>query len=356
MNRTYSKHICFIGAGLAGGGMERALVTVANYAASKNYKVTIINLFITDIFFDLHPDIKLIWPQIDRAKNHRLVYAAKLIPYLRSTIKNIKPDTILSFGEWFNGYVILATLYIKIPIFVTDRMGPLLNLGFIVENARKILYKRANGIIAQSEIAAKILANKTKSKKIKVIPNALNQVDVVSPIKKNSIVCVGRLSREKGQDILIQAFASINDKNWKLDIVGDGPTMNNLIALSKTLKIEDKVIFHGHLKEFSNILGEAKIFVLPSLYEGFPNALIEAMSVPLACISSNCIAGPSDIIKHGINGMLVETGSVDELSKALNILINNEELQKNMAQEAYSVRKKYDKDIICSQYIDFILN
>ena len=102
------------------------------------------------------------------------------------------------------------------------------------------------------------------------------------------------------------------------------------------------------------MLGESEIFVLPSLHEGFPNALLEAMSVPIACISSNCTAGPADIIKHGINGLLVKPGDENELEEAINKLIENPELRKSMAEEAYKVRDRYNYEKIADEYVKFI--
>ncbi|MBK8547866.1 MAG: glycosyltransferase [Saprospiraceae bacterium] len=114
-------------------------------------------------------------------------------------------------------------------------------------------------------------------------------------------------------------------------------------------------IFYGHLKDFGKILGESDIFVLPSFYEGFPNALIEAMSVPLACISSNCVAGPSDIIQHERNGMLYEPGNIEELTTLLNILTGNTDLRQSLSNEAIKIRETLEFKKIAQQYLDFIL-
>ncbi len=349
------KHICFISAGLAGGGMEKSLTNIANYAALQGHRVTIFNLFTTEVFFDLHPSIKVIWPSIDRQKYHRLVYALKLLPYIRRGLRELNPDTVLSFGEWFNGYVLLATRFSGTPVFITDRMGPLLDIGPLLETARKILYKYADGIIAQTKVSAEILYNKTGATKIKIIPNALSPVDTETSLKKNQIVTVGRLSREKGHVTLLEAFAKIKNKDWTLHIVGDGKEKQNLMKQCKDLCIESRVVFYGHLKDFGKILGESDIFVLPSFYEGFPNALIEAMSVPLASVSSNCVAGPADIIRHEHNGMLYEPGNIEELTIILNNLIGNTDLRQSLSNEAIKIRETLEFKKIAQQYLDFIL-
>jgi glycosyltransferase involved in cell wall biosynthesis len=163
---------------------------------------------------------------------------------------------------------------------------------------------------------------------------------------QKNIVTIGRLSKEKGHQDLIQAFSKLKTLDWKLHIVGDGPEMKNLLKLAQNLSIEANVIFHGYKRDFLSILSSASIFVLPSYYEGFPNALLEAMSVPLACISSDCVAGPREIIKDGENGLLYETGNVEELYAKLQLLISDSELQVRIRNQALNVRDEYSSEKI----------
>lgn len=350
-----AKKICLISAGLAGGGMERSLTSLANSFATHGHQVTIVNLFKTDVFFDLHPDIEIIWPQIQRESTHRLLYAVKLLPYLRREISRLKPDVVLSFGEYFNAYVVLSLLGMRQRLFLSDRMGPLLKLGFPLDQANKILYRFATGIIAQTQAAKKIIAAKTQAKNIIVVPNAVKPIDVSSLLKEKRIITVGRLSREKGHEILLAAFAELEDTSWILDIVGDGPKRNSLEEQAQRLGIAERVVFHGHQKHFAEQLGRASIFVLPSFYEGFPNALVEAMSVPLAVISSDCVAGPSEIITHGEDGLLFETGNVDALSDLMSELIKNPGFRERLSKNAYKVRKRFDFSTISQQYLEVLI-
>jgi GalNAc-alpha-(1->4)-GalNAc-alpha-(1->3)-diNAcBac-PP-undecaprenol alpha-1,4-N-acetyl-D-galactosaminyltransferase len=347
--------ICFISGGLkGGGGMERSLTSLANHFSRLGHEVTIIILFKTEIYFELDPRIKVTWPNLERNKFHRLIYAISIVPFFRKTIRRLKPDVLLSFGEWFNPYVILATRFLKIPLYVSDRMGPDLNLGYLLETSRKLTYRHANGIIAQTDIAAALIRKKTRSENIKVIPNAVNFIDTNTSTKKKQIVTVGRLSREKGHSVLLKAFSRLFQKEWTLHIVGDGPEMPALQDEAKRLNIGARVIFYGHQKDFNKVLGESLIFVLPSFLEGFPNALVEAMSVPLACVSTDCTAGPADIIKNGENGLLLPTGDCDAMASALNILIEDEGLRNHLSQNAYKVRETLNFERTAERYLDFI--
>jgi GalNAc-alpha-(1->4)-GalNAc-alpha-(1->3)-diNAcBac-PP-undecaprenol alpha-1,4-N-acetyl-D-galactosaminyltransferase len=337
-----------------GGGTERDMSGLANYYCSLGIKVDILLLFKLDHFYSIDERINIYEPGLDRNIMNKYVYSLLLFPFIRKIIKKTNPDVVFSFGEWFNPYVLLATRGLKYPVFVCDRMSPGLNFGIILDTSKRLLYKSAKGIIAQTNYAADIIRKRTKAKNIAVIHNPLNQVDYVASEKKNYIVSLGRLSKEKGHNFLIQAFAKINKTGWTLHLIGDGPMRPELEDLTKSLGIENKVIFHGHMKDFSLLFSESKIFVLPSLSEGFPNALIEAMSVPLACISSDCIAGPRDIICNGENGLLIPPADVEALSGALNKLIQDEALCNSLSDNAYKIRERLEYKKIASEYLAFL--
>jgi UDP-N-acetylglucosamine:LPS N-acetylglucosamine transferase len=114
------KSICFIVGGLAGGGQERALTYLANEFATRGNQISILCLFKTEIFFGLHPNIKVVWPLADGSKTNKFAYALKLIPYIRKNAKPLNPDSIISFGDWFNGYSLVATRFLNKPVYITN--------------------------------------------------------------------------------------------------------------------------------------------------------------------------------------------------------------------------------------------
>ncbi len=348
--------ICFIGQGLEGGGIERTLSSLANYYFELGVKVSIILLFKTDSFYYINPDIKVHYPNISRDNCNKYTYAIKLLPYLRNTIIHIKPDVVLSFNEWYNPYVLLVTQGLKIPVFVSDRMSPNIKLDYFNKILKIIIYKKAAGVISQTKYAAEILKRNVNPKQIIVIPNPLNVINDNNKIKYKSIVSLGRLSKEKGHKYLIEAFSLITASEWELHIIGDGPERVFLEEMSRKLCPDKIVVFHGHLKEFSQIMCKAQIFVLPSLSEGYPNALIEAMSVPLACISTNCVSGPSDIIQNGYNGILVNVGDCYDLADKINMLINDKDLRTKISVNAYKIRDTLNFTDIALKYLQYMNN
>ena len=351
-----NKSICFIAGGLSGGGQERALTYLANEFALRGNKISIICLFKTEIFFELHPSIQVIWPGLDRNSTNKFVYALRLVPYIRKNVKKINPDTIISFGDWFNAYSIVATRFLNKPTYITNRMGPNLYLGKFIEFFNKHTYKYATSLIVQTARAKEIMQHKYKIKTIHVIPNAIKPVIIENRLPEKSIITIGRLSKEKGHKVLINAFSNVKDKSWRLDIVGDGPEMNNLKQLVTQLNLQSNVCFHGHQKDFKHLLAKASLFVLPSFYEGFPNALVEAMSVPLTCIASDCVAGPSEIIKHGENGFLFETGNSEALTVILGELMRNPLKIAHTEKEAFKIVNQFNFHSISSQFLNIVSN
>lgn len=342
--------ICFIGGGLKVGGQERALVVLANSLAEKDYQVLILCLFKTAVEFELHPKIKVIFPRFKRDSLNKFVYAMLLIPYIRTNIKRHHSYTMISFGDWFNSYAVIATLGLKVRKVITNRMGPNLYLGRVVENLNKLFYKYSDVMVVQTFRAKEIIERKYSLNEVKVIPNPTQPVGYNRSDLHKNIITIGRLSKEKGHKILILAFALIEHKEWILHIVGDGRERDCLQDLVKSLNLEERVVFHGLLKDFKHLLANSDIFVLPSFYEGFPNALLEAMGAGLCCVASDCVAGPSELIENNYTGRLFEPGNYVELSLILNELILDNELRAKMARKAFDSLIPYERNNIVKQF------
>ena len=185
--------ICLVGGGLKGGGQERTLTDLANYFNNKGHKIQIINLFKTEQFYYLNPDIVVVWPKHKRVKNNRFIYALKIFYYLRGNVRKFSPDVIISFGEWFNRFCILSTRFLRVPVYLYDLMGPSMKLDPVIQFSRKALYRFANGIIVQTTKAGEIVENLTKARRIRVIPNPLNPLTISKDIKIKRITSLGRL-------------------------------------------------------------------------------------------------------------------------------------------------------------------
>ena len=339
------------------GGTERTAAELANFIANNGGNVSVLLMYKEEIFYNLHPGVKLIQPGDVKNKLGRILYIPYLLNFLRSTIKKEKPDLIFSLG--YIAYTLAASLKIDVTVIVSGRSSPnrVRFPGNIVLNtlyslSHRAMSKRVDGIIAQTKFAAETYSKKYKIP-IRVIPNFLRNLKQYDHPQNNQIVTVGRCSFEKGQHYLIQAFSKLNAPGWKLVIVGDGPKLAELKEQAKKLGIAEAVYFAGFQQDVDFYLSQSKIFVFTSIIEGFPNALMEALATPLACVSFDCEAGPSDLISNGKNGFLVKPGDVNGLVEKIQLLVDDEVLRNSITKNAFHAKEKYKLQKIAGEYLEF---
>jgi len=352
-----TKNICIISPSLKLGGIERALTVLANYFVQKGYGVCFISAQKGERFYELDARIHFVENPQRRDKGifAKVHYYFSLLIFLRRTVTNQNPDVVLSFGDAFNPLVLLSLIGTKFPVFISDRTSPDFPFNFLVKVGKRLLYPFAKGFIAQTEQAAVFNRNKFANKlDIKVIPNALKDIQKYSIPQKKQIVCIGRLSLEKGQDRLIQAFSKVSDSDWQLVLAGDGPKGKEWEKLAIESNSSASIHFLGNVKNVDLLLSESSIFVLPSRLEGFPNALCEAMAIGLPCVCFDSI--PSDVfIQDGINGIIVsETDGINGLSIALQQLMQNSELRLALGKSAHEIQEKLNINTIGTQFLSFM--
>jgi len=341
------------------GGAERVMSELANQFAQKdNLKVHLVLLAKSNDFYKV--DDTVIIHRLgfeNKSKLNKIFSELATFKNLRKLLKTHKPDAVLSFMEKYNSFTILAAAFLGLQVFVSDRSNPLKKVPQTTEILRKFTYKYATGIIAQTQFAKDVLAAKTKNKNIRVIPNPVKEIQNYPDIAKEKLILnVGRLVPEKGQKYLIEAFSKINEKaDWRVVILGDGPLRNQLEEQVKILGLDKQVQFLGAVNNVDEWLAKASIFVFPSISEGFPNALAEAMSAGLPCISFDCNAGPRDLIENDVNGYLVEVGEVDELTQSMKGLMDDGDKRKSFGQNAIKIKNKLLSSSISDEYLKFLL-
>lgn len=351
--------ICIVSPSLKLGGIERQLVLLAKYFVSQNHDVYFIICLKHDKFYTLDKNVKLIEPNFIRKKSKldKLIFYPKILFFIRRSIKAITPDTVLTFGDGLNSRVILSSLGLKIPIYISDRTSVTFKLGWIKNLMKKLLYPLSSGLISQTQFAAEFKRKQFKDGlKVKVIPNILDFKNECNTERENIILFSGRLSIEKGPDLLLKAFSKIHMKceGWKLYFAGSGPLQEEMRALSESLNLSGEVIFLGNVENIFDFYCKSKIFVLPSRHEGYPNSLIEAMASSLACVCFDSFPA-HEIIENNSNGVIIERENIDFLASAIIRLVSNENERLIFGKEAIKIKLRLSPEIIGKQYEDFIL-
>ena len=344
------------------GGMERVASELANhFIKRKDLEIHIILYGIKrDIFYTLDPTIIVHRPGFEFNNRQRTASTLKTLFYLRKKIKNLQADTVLSFGEYWNNLVLLATRGLKFPIYIADRSTPLKNLGKVQNILRRYLYPTADGLIVQTEKARKIYKKKFKNLNIEVIGNPIAKINLKKQIQReNIILTVGRLIETKHVDNLIKIYSKLKVPDWKLVIVGANSKQQNtkekLEKLVRNLKLNDQVVFAGNRKDVITCYLKSKIFAFTSSSEGFPNVIGEAMSAGLPVVAYDCNAGPSEIITDGVDGFIIPLFDDVLFQKKLEFLIKDGKARDQMGLQASLNIKKYNTETISAQFIKVIL-
>ena len=343
------------------GGIERALTVLANEWANRDLQVTFVSCLKHNPFYKLDSNIKLIEPTFERSKGitDKILFYPRLLLFIRNEVKKNNPDRVLVFGDWFSPITLLALLGLKFPVYISDRTIPNYKFKFPIPQLKKWLYPKSAGFIAQTqrskEFKEKIFGKKLK---IQVIPNALPEFDKRQQInveQQNKIIYVGRFAWEKDPEILIRAmdFVAKKNPNWVLEMAGTGPLLNPMKALVKELNLDSNVVFLGNVNQVATLYQSAKILVLPSVVEGFPNTLIEAMSFGLPCICFNDIPY-EDIITPQMDGYVVSERSAKLLANAINEIIGDDALRESIGKNAQVSVKRFSKEKIAQKLLEFM--
>ena len=314
-----------------------------------------------DIFYALPDNVIIHKPFFIFDDNYRLKSVIKTLFYLRKKIKEIKPDTVLSFGEYWNNFVLMATLGLRCPVFISDRSQPDKSLGKMQDKLRKWLYPFANGIIAQTEKAKQIYTSFYRHSNITVIGNPIRKIQTGEEVieRENIVLMVGRLIASKHQDKLIELFVKINNPEWKLVIVGyDHLKQNHMVRLQELVKelgAEERVVLAGKQSNVERYYLQSKIFAFTSSSEGFPNVIGEAMSAGLPVVSFDCVAGPSEMIADNENGFLVPLFDYDLFQRKLSSLMEDNAKRLDFGLDAEKSIKKFSVENIGEKFFQFIL-
>lgn len=341
---------------LDGGGAERVMAGLASRLAMRGHDVTLLTM--DDGLRSrhvLHPAVR--WRPMDTLTSpNRHVSVLKRLKTLRGEIVAGQFDCVCSFCDATNVTTLLAMFAHRTPIVVNERSDPSRqSLGRVKEWLRRRLYRNAAQVVCQSEDVAGWLRQNTGTQPI-VIPSAVDAPNKL-PIRTRSsgdpirLLAIGRLEWEKGFDRLLVALAKVPQEScdWRLMLCGEGSLRAKLTAQVTALGIADRVSMPGWVSPIDSALADADLFVLPSRYEGFPSALLEAMAYGLPVLAVDAGGGVRQIIDHQRNGWLTLNDD-EHLAEDLRRILNDEEMRVFIASHASEVIGRYGWESMVDAY------
>jgi glycosyltransferase involved in cell wall biosynthesis len=355
---------------LAAGGAERAVISLAEVFQQAGHDVSIViwNRTVDEFYnaprgvskhyLDL-PEDKIFVRWFDIFGNIRRLRA------IRKAIRSTRPEVVISFQDGTNELFILSTVgtdYVKLLSSQNDLMKKS-HINSRWDMMRRLLYRFADKIVFLDKDQAKRAETMFPGWKCDGIPNPVSKVElevdeqssyVIRDLQKHplNIIAMGRMVPQKGFDLLLKAFAMVvkSVPDCGLVILGEGELREDLVELSKTLKIEDHLMMPGILPKPHSVIAHCDIFAFSSRFEGQGLALVEAMACGTPPVSYDCPSGPGLIIRDRVDGVLVKPEDIPGFAEALVSLLLDDQKRKSMGEKAREVVTRYDPGEICKRW------
>lgn len=271
------------------------------------------------------------------------------IPRLIAMIRSEKPDLVLSHGARVNLFATLAAFFVGVPSFsVEHNVDGWRETSGLLNALDRLVAGRNRGRIAVSAAVGGMLVEKgiIAKKKVEVVYNGIDRsdsrpdmtrsrlrADYSMPAGAFVVVTVARLARQKGHQYLLESLAMLRREHPEVRclLLGDGELSTDLHRLAESLGVDDIVVFAGAVDHVMSLLPACDLFVLPSLWEGLPVALIEAMFMGLPVVATE-VAGTPEVVEHGKTGLLVRPANSEGLARAVSSLIVDEAFRLELAE------------------------
>lgn len=354
-------NVAFVLSALGAGGAERVISRIAGAAVARGWKITVITFDAPGdpIFHPIDARVELIRLGLSPGGSGfaRVVTSVRRLHALRRTFAEQRFDVVVSFLTKINVLTLLAMPGGRIPVIASERNNPDRQPAHPLWHVMlRRLYPRAAAIVMLTERGKARLPIADKSR-VKVIPNPIPSL-AFRPREQGTpqLVAVGRLSEQKGFDLLIEAFGRIAARfpDWNLLIFGEGPERPRLEAMIAQHGLQDRAFLPGNTDRHGEWISAASVFVLSSRYEGFANVVGEAMQAGLPIVASDCDFGPADMIEPDVSGLLVPAEDVEQLAIALGEVMSCEAKRRQLGANASRRALLFDERTILDNWLDVI--
>lgn len=315
---------------LGSGGAQRVACALVGHWLASARKVAVVTLAPPERdFFKLPATAQRASIGLDRESRSLLgglVNNARRVWRLRRLLKTMRPAVAVGFVGPTAALLVAAAAGTGVRTIAAERNDPARqSFGPVWDWLRNAAYRHADCVTVNSDGALETLKRMLPPERLAFTPNPVPAVSEGphAALHGPAILAVGRLHRQKGLDVLLEAFACARAGDWQLYLVGEGSDHAKLEAQARTLGVSERVHFKGVTADPAPYYRAADMFVLPSRHEGTPNALMEAMAYGLPVIVSDASPGPLAVVQDGINGLVTSAEDVAALTRALERLMED---------------------------------
>lgn len=364
--------IVFMRSAMGLSGAPKMMAFVANSMARAGHEVHIVTFFAGGCAHPLEEGVHFTSLGLERSGSRLMRNTLGMLTALRrldAAVKRIRPDVAVTFLD-SAGYVylLLNRLLRRCRMVASERSDPNAQRGWTAK-LRTFLLGFADGVVFQTDGAKGFYRNNRRVlRRAVVIPNPvivpeeirghLPELRICAAQRDDRIVTVGRLSlQQKRQDVLLEAFRIVREAHPEvtLRIYGKGPSEAEIRRRAEALGLAESVILEGETEQVLADIHTARLFVLPSDYEGVPNALIEAMMVGVPCVSTDCSPGGARLlIRDGVDGFLVPRGDAQAMAARMLQLLEDPQLCDRFSQEAARLEERFAGDVIARQWVEYL--
>jgi glycosyltransferase involved in cell wall biosynthesis len=360
-----SRNLTLVIHALHGGGAERVAATMANQWTDQGDRVTVVTLdTVASDVYTVHPQVERIGLGLMRFSANSW-YAgwnnAHRIRALRRVIRDVPADCVVSLTDQMNVLTLLASQGLHTQVVIAERSDPRhqhMNKNW--ERLRRWTYPQCTAAVVLTDAVAQYMRTLIGDRPVYVIPNGIGRPSVttanVAQRDEPMMVAMGRLSPEKGFDLLIEAFAPLAARHadWRLEIAGEGPEREALQRQIDERGLQQQVRLVGWVNDAERFLSRSSLFVLSSRYEGFPVALLEAMACGVPVVSFDCDSGPREIIRPDVDGVLVPPGDTAALAQAIERLMVDPVTRQRLGSRACDVIERFSLDLFQQRWNDVL--
>lgn len=342
----------FIDSLFRGAGTERIATSVANALCKKGYEVEFVVFSESvDSYFKVDSQIEI------SSLRSNFFQKKRTIGKLRDYLRKYKPEYLICVAVQMSVIGIPACIGLPTKVITWEHFqlhasssikGYIMRLFSAVLSYKHIVLTQSDRVDYPYLFRNKVIA----------IPNfpVINPTSLAK-LDSNIVLAVGRLEKQKGFDLLLEAWTKVvqQNKQWKLCIVGSGMEKNSLEKLMEERCLNSFVSLVPATKNIAKYYEQATLLVVSSRFEGLSMVLLEAKSFGLPLVAFACPHGPKEIIRNGIDGVLVSNGNKEELASSLLMLMGNRKQLKEMGREAYTdYQQRWCERVIIEEWVKIL--